>query len=320
VDRNVRALIIALLCVLAVSLAAATLVNPQSPGGGGSGGGIGLLDPGGSENESASDASGEDANSSVAGQEPFSLNGICITFLTTPTFLFGAVLVFAGVFWGLKRRRSLPYAFAVTFPMVMLLVVPYLLVTNCGGSPPETGGDLIPPLPDGGADVPSSGTGTNPSATDTLLSPPVLLLVLIVVAVVLAFFVYRASGGEDVEPEEPAPEAEVVEEDASLAAVGAAAGAAADRIEEAADVDNEVYRAWQEMTTHIDVRNPDASTPAEFAAAASDAGMDNRHVDTLTALFRDVRYGGEAPTEDREQRAVEALRAIEDRYADGGGD
>jgi hypothetical protein len=76
-----------------------------------------------------------------------------------------------------------------------------------------------------------------------------------------------------------------------------------------------VYRAWREMTTHVGVPNPDASTPAEFAEAARRSGMAHEDVATLTALFRDVRYGGEAATEDRERQALAALRAIEARYA-----
>jgi len=79
-------------------------------------------------------------------------------------------------------------------------------------------------------------------------------------------------------------------------------------------VENEVYRAWREMTGHLDVENPESSTPAEFAAAAESVGMDDAHVAELTDLFREVRYGGAAATDDREQRAIDALRAIESTY------
>lgn len=316
--RNVRPLLLALLCVLAVSLAAATLVNPQSAGAGGSGGGVGVLDPGGSDDATDGEAGGADPSSDLAGGEPFSMNGVCVPFLLSPTFFLGAAAFVAGLVWVLKRRRTLPYALAVTFPLLMLAVVPWLLVTNCGGTEDTPGGDLLPLLPEGGADVPSSGTGTEPGATEPLLSPPVLLAALVVVALVLAALVYRASSGETVDADEPAPARAPPEDEEALAAVGAAAGAAADRIDDAADVDNEVYRAWREMTTHVDVPNPDASTPAEFAAAASDAGMAADHVETLTDLFRDVRYGGAAATPDRERRAVDALRAIENRYASRG--
>nr|WP_303647699.1 DUF4129 domain-containing protein [Haloarchaeobius sp. HME9146] len=102
-----------------------------------------------------------------------------------------------------------------------------------------------------------------------------------------------------------------------MAAIGAAAGRAADRLETSTAVDNEVYRAWREMTTHLDVPEPESSTPAEFAEAAIAAGMTREQVTELTALFEEVRYGGEDPTTDRESRAIEALRAIESAHASG---
>jgi hypothetical protein len=83
-------------------------------------------------------------------------------------------------------------------------------------------------------------------------------------------------------------------------------------------VENEVYLAWREMTGHLDVPRPETSTPAEFATAAEAVGMNDAHVEELTELFREVRYGGAAPTEDREQRALAALRDIESTY--GGND
>ena len=156
-------------------------------------------------------------------------------------------------------------------------------------------------------------------AANQLLSPTVLVGLLVVVAALFAVLAYRASG-DDEATGDPLPEAETGEpEDRNaLAAVGAAAGEAADRIENAADVDNEVYRAWRDMTDHVDVPDPETSTPREFATAARDAGMDAGHVDALTDLFREVRYGGAEATTDREERAVAALRAIEDRYAEAG--
>jgi hypothetical protein len=73
------------------------------------------------------------------------------------------------------------------------------------------------------------------------------------------------------------------------------------------------------MTRHLDVPNPESSTPAEFAAVAVEAGIDREDVEELTALFEAVRYGGESPTEDRERRALEALRSVEEYADDGGG-
>ena len=106
--------------------------------------------------------------------------------------------------------------------------------------------------------------------------------------------------------------------DADLAAVGRAAGAAADRIDADADVTNEVYRAWDEMRGHVDGLDPDTAAPGEFADAAVEAGMDPTDVAELTELFAEVRYGGRDPA-DRADRAVAALRRIERTYGEGEG-
>jgi hypothetical protein len=74
------------------------------------------------------------------------------------------------------------------------------------------------------------------------------------------------------------------------------------------------------MTGYLDVDSPESSTPAEFADAAVDAGMSDGDVDELTRLFEEVRYGGKDPTDDRESRALAALRRIDSEYADDGGD
>mgnify|MGYP000268306990 CR=1 FL=1 len=106
--------------------------------------------------------------------------------------------------------------------------------------------------------------------------------------------------------------------EADLSAVGRAAGAAADRIDADADVDNEVYRAWDEMRAHVDAVDPETTAPGEFAEAAVAAGMDPDDVAELTDLFAQVRYGGRDP-EARADRAVAALRRIEAAYTDDDG-
>ncbi|MFC7194890.1 DUF4129 domain-containing protein [Halosimplex aquaticum] len=121
----------------------------------------------------------------------------------------------------------------------------------------------------------------------------------------------RVTGDEEDEEPEPEPATDV-------GAIGAAAGRAADRIEGSDEFENEVYRAWAAMTDHLAVDRPASSTPAEFATAATAAGMDPDDVARLTELFEDVRYGGEEPTADREEAAVETLRRIESTYADDG--
>jgi hypothetical protein len=170
-------------------------------------------------------------------------------------------------------------------------------------------------LPSGGG-----GGGFGEGAGRRVSAPTAVLGIVLVVALLGSFLLLLVSTGDeeadasDVDDpvEEPTPP--------DVAALGRAAGAAADRIEDDADVDNEVYRAWAAMTRHLDVPNPRTSTPAEFAAAAVDAGMTREDVTELTDLFETVRYGGEAPTEDREARAVAALRRIEAAYADADAD
>jgi hypothetical protein len=93
-----------------------------------------------------------------------------------------------------------------------------------------------------------------------------------------------------------------------------AAGQAADRLESAVDVDNEIYRAWVALTRHLSVDHPEASTPREFERAAVEAGFETAAVRELTDLFEAVRYGHDDPTADRERRAVEALRRLEAQF------
>lgn len=106
------------------------------------------------------------------------------------------------------------------------------------------------------------------------------------------------------------------DEEPNLAAVGRAAGQAADHIEMDAATDNEVYRVWKEMTSLLDVSNPETSSPREFATVAAEAGMDERDVRELTRLFEDVRYGGQTASSEYEHRAVDVFRRIETTYTE----
>ncbi|ELZ07056.1 hypothetical protein C479_15662 [Halovivax asiaticus JCM 14624] len=105
--------------------------------------------------------------------------------------------------------------------------------------------------------------------------------------------------------------------DVSAAAVGAAAGRAATQIESASqqDTENEIYRAWKEMTTLLPVESPQTTTPREFEAAAVEVGLERADVSDLTELFEAVRYGTEEVTHAREEQAIDILRRIESTYA-----
>ena len=124
---------------------------------------------------------------------------------------------------------------------------------------------------------------------------------------------YRSMSEEDV-----VVPSEDIDDEPDLDEFAAAAGRAADRIEEhAVDVDNAVYRAWVEMTDLIEVDNPDVYSPGEFAETAVDLGMDESDVSELTNLFNEVRYG-DRDASTREDRAVSVLRNIESAYSGAG--
>lgn len=159
---------------------------------------------------------------------------------------------------------------------------------------------------------------TEPGTTEgpTPSSPIGLLIVaLVVVLGAGALIAYWSDMDVDLLPSARGDD----DPDETLTALGRTAGRAADRLEGAdADVTNEVYRAWDEMTAHLDVDDGAARTPGEFRAEAHAAGMAGQDVDALTDLFEEVRYGGAAPTGERERDAVAALRRIETAYAEEG--
>lgn len=99
-------------------------------------------------------------------------------------------------------------------------------------------------------------------------------------------------------------------------AVGRAAGRAAERLGDA-QVEDPISRAWYEMVTALEVPSPESTTPAAFAEAAVEAGLDPDDVAELTALFRESRYGTKPASQDRIDRAVELLRRIEATSPEG---
>ncbi|USZ69208.1 DUF4129 domain-containing protein [Halorussus salilacus] len=308
---TVRPIVLALLCVLAIGVAAATLDSAvETDSGGGFGVGQPAPDPGVPDQEDPDASLGGES-----GEFGAPLDFPCYPVLTEWWAIAGLVGGFLGGA-ALAYRRAGPLgAMAYVGPVGFPLLFAHALLTTCTTSTPEEMnvgmfGANDTSLPSGGSGAPGTGTGT------TLTDPSVLLLVGLGVALAAAVaLLFVSSGGNDPDPVEDSPDPD----SSDVAAVGRAAGAAADRIEDATDVTNEVYRAWREMTDHLAVANPRSSTPAEFAAAAVEAGMDPDDVGELTALFEEVRYGGEAPTDDRERRALDALRRIEDQYADGEG-
>ncbi|HKL28353.1 MAG TPA: DUF4129 domain-containing protein [Natrialbaceae archaeon] len=302
-----------LLVILAVGVAAATITDPldtsgptPDPGERGPDGGKFWdfeLDP------------GEGMDRGGAPTEKVSLFwGTCVPFLLTPWFYALIGLTLIGVFLSVRWKLSTQFGIVAVIATAPWILIGHSWFTNCserelpGG---QFGMEYIASENDSVATVIESAGQSSPL-------PPGLLGGLLILAVVVlpltAFFGLRSHRSED----DPNPNPGM-ETDEPLTGVGQVAGRAADRIEgSVGDVDNEVFRAWKRMTDFVDVPEPKSSTPAEFARAARDAGMDEDDVSLLTDLFRSVRYGGEEATEDREQQAIEALRAIAAAYGEGG--
>ncbi|MFC7195684.1 DUF4129 domain-containing protein [Halosimplex aquaticum] len=71
-----------------------------------------------------------------------------------------------------------------------------------------------------------------------------------------------------------------------------------------------VEDAWEAFADPLPVEDPEARTPGEFARLAVERGDPTEAVRRLTRVFRDVRYGGRPPSDDRTRSAVEAVSDI----------
>lgn len=320
-------LILAAVCVLAVAFAAATVATPTQTGSGelgtGEGGGDGIGDdPGGSGIDVGGDEAEQDGFLETAEGEPFIPLGYCLTFLFRPEVVLGIVAAFLLFGYLMKRRYDNVAAVGMvaTFSLPVFLV--YILMSACRESAGPLG--LPESIVGGGAGNDGSVGLGDPGVPVDPTSVPLLVYVvlgLVLVGVLAYAFSSRGRFGGALEPIWSKLDDETVEGDPAggvAATIGELAGEAADRIEDdtGTSVENEVYRAWREMTDSLDVDRPESSTPAEFATAAVEGGVSRRDVDELTELFEEVRYGGYDPDEDRERRAVDALRRIEEQYTD----
>lgn len=289
-----RSAIIAWLAILAVAFAAATLNStvipessgPSGPDGRGGDGDGGLLPP-----PQSSPTPGETL------QIPF-LTEILTLLVVIAALAFIAYVI---IYW----REALGIILAGVALLGLLFILFQLF--SSPAQPPS------PPMMEPGNGSILGGGGGGGGSDTTQTSPPSLILLLVLglafVGAVGALFRTTTDDSDD-------SPGETDDGGTNAAAVGRAAGRAAARLEEAADVDNEVYRTWQEMTELLDVDDPGTSTPREFAAAAVEAGLGSDDVGELTRLFEDVRYGNQQPSNEHERRAITVFRRIEDRYAE----
>ncbi|RQG95987.1 DUF4129 domain-containing protein [Natrarchaeobius chitinivorans] len=292
--RTVTRIAVALVGIAAVAMAAATISSPVERGGDGELGGDGPIGMPAQE-------SGE-----TAFEVPF--------FLEVLVFLLLVLAALVIVWYLLTHPREFFTQLGVALALLLLIAAVFWVLLRFGVIDPSALEEPPPPPPEGTPGDGDPGDGENDQQPFSI-GP--LLLLLTALAFVLAVAVAWSTGGvgsssnssgsAGVDGEDP---------DGSHAAVAAAAGRAADRIESSDDVDNEVYRAWLEMTRPLEVDRPETSTPGEFAAAAVDAGLAREDVAELTSLFEDVRYGDEETTGQMETRATAVLRRIEAEYAD----
>lgn len=164
-----------------------------------------------------------------------------------------------------------------------------------------SGADAAPPGTSNGSGSPPPGDGDGTGSGGAILTVGLLgaFLALVGVGVVVVGRMLRS-------PTEPTR----TDSGSQQSAIARAAGRAAAALEDE-HLGNPVYRAWAEMIDGLPVDDPETTTPAAFARAAIDAGLDPADVSQLTDLFREVRYGEAELTDERVERATAALRRIE---------
>lgn len=321
---DARTVALALLCLVVIAFAAATLDTTTEPESGvGFGGGSG--DDTGFEGTPEEDDPGESDGTpffvDLPGGGEIGFFEVCVAWLKQPLVRLGLVGGLVGLFlvgrWWDDEMLGLAAVFMVGYPGFIV----YLVLTSCQTGPFNVFPDLVragsPTTSESGGLLGGQGSITSPSLlTQVLLVLVVLSLGIVAVAVLTGD--HDQLTPEDADAEEEDEAADVTERRADVAAIGEAAGRAADRIEREGTFENEVYRAWSEMTEPLSVDRPASSTPEEFAKAAVAAGIDREDVDRLTALFEEVRYGGVEATEDREREAIATLRRIEETYGEDG--
>ena len=303
--------LIALLTVVALGVGAATLdrVDPRSEAGdGGSSSGI-----------------GDGSEFVPADPSPIWRAGTFEFPLWLSGLLFGAVVaILLGLLYQFRDELSLEAlrkAALALLPTTVFLMFVYISLQFFSSDNIDEGNgsaaERTPAIPGGSGDGSAMEEVSNAPLTDPPLFAITGLAGLVLLAGVAAVWLGRGGrGGWGTAAEFGLRDEDESAGSDATAELGHAAGRAADRIAAEGEATNEVYRAWREMTDQLDVANPQSSTPREFARAATDAGMERGDVDELTDLFRTVRYGGSRATDDRESRAVAALRNIEHEYAE----
>lgn len=281
--------------IVAVAVAAASLRSPLEFDGGGGGGGTG-----------DGDGAGGDVFTQPPAEPPERVE--IPAFLEYLVYALVLLLAIALVWYLITHRRRVVTLLAVC---VLAVAIGAVLIELLA---PLVDSQALPSEPSGDLGEGGSSGGGEGDAVPISIDPLVVVLALIAAIFVGGLLLTR---DEETVPsignEPDAPKPESPEPDAT--AVGTTAGRAADRLEAGGDVDNEIYRAWREMTALLEVDRPESTTPRQFERAAVEAGIDAEAAETLTRLFETVRYGTVEATPSMEQRATTVFRRVETEYA-----
>ena len=221
-----------------------------------------------------------------------------------PTALFIGV---AGVIGAIISPRFRRFLLHQLLPVLILFLIISLLLTffhaDRNVAPAHT------PAPSPPAQPAVSGEGYTPPA----VTPPHWSVILIALGAAIGIVGFGFAVWWRFQRARPVP----IEQDV-LAELGEEAGAAVDRIRSGANPRDVVIMAYKEMCDILSprVENPDYITPREFARRLRTRGMRNEHVDRLTKIFEDVRYGHREGPRFADD-AVSCLEEIRDAYAQG---
>ncbi|MFP8957930.1 DUF4129 domain-containing protein [Natrialbaceae archaeon A-CW3] len=243
----------------------------------------------------------------------FDTSNLCVPILTSPWVLglLGLVIVVVSV-W-LIRSYGVVLGLILLISFSVPLAGAYMVPATCEPPSPATTADHET-VDDRVANESHAefieGAPLEPTNRPALSVTALGAVLVLSIAGVLGYYL-RSHRLKRIEPptsEEPTPAVDPE-------AVSRVAGEAADRIGAKSGLENEVYRAWREMTDHLEVDRPESSTPGEFATAAVAAGFDADDIDELTSVFEAVRYGDYPVTPPQEQRAIECLRRLENAHS-----
>lgn len=311
-SKRITVLLIAVVGILILTAAAASITEPTGTGDGfgppadwlddpDDDGGIGIPDDNGANGGSLMPPGGV-----LCFPVLFQLN--------VQLLLIGLVALVGGIIWW---RENFVVAAAILGGTLPLFITVYLALLAACRVDSDTDEAF-----DGGifGIAREASNETVGPAIEATTDPLVLILILAAIGLLAVGLVVLR---DDIDGRDPPTFEEAAEEEPiEQAAIAHIAGKAARRLDsqdlDGADIDNEIYRAWLEMTQLLELDNHETATPGEFADEAVDVGMDPDDVGALTELFESVRYGGHPATAQREETAIQVLRRIERTYGDDG--